>query len=99
MKIRLEGSGNLLYKFDSIEEVIALAKRLQPLGVSGGSLYAWENQYYLLMNDLEHTEIEKTASLLSEYGNTTIQSPYVLAEYGNLVIRDNTIEALCHYFR
>lgn len=98
MQVMVEGSESLLYEFASIEEVISLSKRLLSMNIRGGSLYAWNHCYYLFMNDLEQSELEKTTSILSEYGDASILSPYILFEYGNKIIESSTIETIHHYF-
>lgn len=99
MQVRVEGCEDLLYEFVNLEDIIGLAKRLDHLNISGGSLYALKNRYYLLVNKLESADNEKAASLLSEYGNASILSPYFLAEYGKLVIANTAVETLCHFFK
>lgn len=99
MQLIADGGDNLLYEFESIEEVIELSKRLLSIKITGGSLYAWKNRYYLFMNNLPLDQLEKTASILSEYGDASIVSPYILFEYGKKIIEKNTIETISHYFR
>ncbi|PAE43827.1 genetic competence negative regulator [Neobacillus sp. YX16] len=99
MQVRVEGCENLLYQFDSIEDIIDLSHRLTPLQVSGGSLFSYNNRYYLLINNLDPSLVEKIAAYLSEYGNPSIISTHVLAEYGNQIIKDNAVETILKYFK
>ncbi len=99
MQVQVEGSDFLLYQFDTIDEVIELSKRFISMRISGGSLYAFQKYYYLLMKNLEPADIEKAASVLSEYGNISIISPHVLDEYGKKVIEKNAVETLFYYFK
>jgi adapter protein MecA 1/2 len=98
MQVRVEDSEDLLYEFESIEDVIALSNRLMSMNITGGNLFSFKNRYYLFMNHLDSLSLEKTASILSEYGDASILSPYVLAEYGNKIIENNAVETMYHYF-
>ena len=40
-----------------------------------------------IINNIEVTNQEKTASILSEYGDVSIISPYILAEYGKQLLK------------
>jgi adapter protein MecA 1/2 len=98
MQVRVEGSEDLLYEFESIEDVISLSNRLMSMNITGGNLFSFNNRYYLFMNHLESLSLEKTASILSEYGDASILSPHVLGEYGNKIIENNAVETIHHYF-
>jgi adapter protein MecA 1/2 len=99
MQVTVEGCENLLFQFESIEDIIDLSHRLTSLQVSGGSLFSYNNRYYLLMNNLDPSLVEKIAAYLSEYGNPSILSTHVLAEYGNQIIKDNAVETILKYFK
>jgi adapter protein MecA 1/2 len=99
MQVRVEGCENLLYQFESIEDVISLSHRLFVLNVNGGSLYFYNNRYYLNMNIIDSTVVEKIAAFLSEYGNPSILSTHVLEEYGNRIIEDKAVETIRKYFK
>jgi adapter protein MecA 1/2 len=99
MQVRLEGSDDLLYQFDSFEDIISLSKRLSTMNITGGSLYSMNNHYYLLITKLDAFNNERTASILSEYGNPSIQSTYILAEYGKKIIENKAVETILHFFK
>ncbi|MEH7086180.1 genetic competence negative regulator [Neobacillus drentensis] len=99
MQVRVEGYEDLLYEFDEFEDIIGLAKRLSTVNIFGGSLYAWNNRYYLLMDNLEAEKKIKAACVLSEFGNASILSPYVLAEYGKRIINQKAVETILHFFK
>jgi adapter protein MecA 1/2 len=99
MQVRVEGCENLLYQFESIEDIIDLSQTLNLLKVSGGSLYSYNDHYYLLMNNIDSTIVEKIAAFLSEYGNPSILSTHVLAEYGNQIMKNNAVETIRKYFK
>ena len=99
MQVRVEGYEDLLYEFDEFEDIIGLAKRLSTVNIFGGSLYAWKNRYYLLMDNLEAEIKIKVACVLSEFGNASILSPYVLSEYGKRIIEQKAVETILHFFK
>ncbi|MFJ5757835.1 genetic competence negative regulator [Neobacillus sp. NPDC093182] len=99
MQVRVEGCENLLYQFESIEDIIALSHRLFGLNVNGGSLYSYNNRYYLNMNNIDTSIVEKIAAFLSEYGNPSILSTHVLEEYGNLIVENEAVEMIRKYFK
>ncbi|MBM7651466.1 genetic competence negative regulator [Neobacillus cucumis] len=99
MQVRVEGCEELIYEFDEFEDLIGLSKRLSILDIYGGTLYWFQNRYYLLMDNVEVSKKIKAACILSEFGNPSILSPYVLAEYGKPVMKHVAIETLLHYFR
>jgi adapter protein MecA 1/2 len=99
MQVRVEGCENMLYQFESIEDIIALCHRLFALNVNGGSLYFYNNRYYLNMNNIDTSVVEKIAAFLSEYGNPSILSTHVLEEYGKQIIEDKAVETIRKYFK
>lgn len=99
MQVRVEGYEDLLYEFNEFEDVIGLSKRLSTVNIFGGSLYTMNNRYYLLMNNLETENNVKAACVLSEFGNASILSPYVLAEYGKRIIENKAVETILQYFK
>lgn len=99
MQVRMEGNESLLYEFECFEDVIDLSKRLMALNITGGSLFSMNNCYYLLLDDLDAISLDRTASLLSEYGEASIMSPYYLMEYGKKIIEKNAVKTLLYFFK
>ncbi|MEH6907955.1 genetic competence negative regulator [Neobacillus drentensis] len=99
MQVRMEGFDDLLYEFTEFEDIIGLSKRLSNVKIFGGSLYAMHNRYYLLMENLEAENNIKAACVLSEFGNASILSPFVLAEYGKRIIETKAVETILRYFK
>lgn len=98
MQVRVEGFENLLYQFESIEDIISLSHRLFTLNITGGCLYSYNDRYYLNMNNIDTSVVEKIAAFLSEYGNPSILSTYILEEYGNKIIEEKAVETIKKYF-
>ncbi|WP_066257269.1 genetic competence negative regulator [Neobacillus drentensis] len=99
MQVRMEGFDDLLYEFAEFEDIIGLSKRLSNVNIFGGSLYAMHNRYYLLLGNLEIENNIKAACVLSEFGNASILSPFVLAEYGKRIIETKAVETILRYFK
>jgi len=99
MKVRVEGCEDLLYEFKEFEDLIGLAKRLSLVNIHGGSVYAMRNHYYLLMDTVETDKKELAACILSEFGNPSLLSPYILAEYGKPVMERLAVETILHFFK
>lgn len=98
MQVTVDGSEDILFKFENIEDVIQLAKRLMQSGITGGSLHFMEDHYYILMNGIAPEDADKTVSLMAEYGVPSILSVHRLVEYGNEIMEERTVETLVHYF-
>jgi adapter protein MecA 1/2 len=99
MQVRVEGCEDLLYEFEQFEDIIGLCKRLFSLNINGGTLYSLNNRYYFLLDTLDAANNEKAASLLSEFGNASILSSHVLAEYGKMIADHNAVETINRFFK
>ncbi|SEM85934.1 adapter protein MecA 1/2 [Mesobacillus persicus] len=97
MQVSMEDSEMILFEFENIEDVIQLAKRLAGAGIVGGSLYYFNEMYYLSMDGVQ-PDANKTVSLLAEYGNPSIFSIHRIIEYGNEIMKENAVELLVHHF-
>ncbi|MBT2682060.1 genetic competence negative regulator [Bacillus sp. ISL-37] len=98
MQVTVDGSEDILFEFENVEDVIQLAKRLLDSGIVGGSLHFMNDHYYLLMNGILPDETNKTVSLMAEYGVPSILSIHRLLEYGNEIMEERAVESLVHYF-
>jgi adapter protein MecA 1/2 len=99
MQVTVDGSDDILFEFNNIEDVIQLATRLSQAGIAGGSLHFMDDRYYLLMNGILPDDADKAVSLMAEYGSPSILSIHRLVEYGNQIIEENAVETLVHYFK
>ena len=97
MSVKIDGMDEILFEFLDLEDVIQLAIRLNSAGLGGGSLYSYENVYYLIMEGKEDAA-EGLIPLLAEYGFSSLLSIHRLQEYGKEVIKDKAIEELSKYF-
>ncbi|MCM3566762.1 genetic competence negative regulator [Neobacillus mesonae] len=99
MQVRACGFEKLLFEFDDFENLISVSKRLSTAALFGGSLFSMNGRYYLLMDQLETKKNEMAACILSEFGNASILSPHILAEYGKVIMKDKTVETIIKYFK
>ncbi|WP_251555255.1 adaptor protein MecA [Neobacillus muris] len=99
MQVMVGGYQDLLYEFEEFEDLIGLSKRLYPLNILGGSVYELNNIYYLLIDQMDPNQNEVAAALLSEFGNASIKSPYILKEYGKKIIENHAVETILKYFK
>ncbi|UOY93498.1 genetic competence negative regulator [Ectobacillus sp. JY-23] len=98
MQVTLDESDDILYEFACFEDIIALAQRLYPLGVTGGKLYSYENRFYLLLEEGSEIATESLIALLAEFGNSATITIYRLAEYGKELMFAKAIQQLYQYF-
>lgn len=99
MQVRVGGCENFLYEFECFEDIIGLSKRLSSVNINGGSLFSMNDRYYLLMNNIETSNIEKAAAFLSEYGVPSILSQHLLVEYGKQIIENNAVDTILLHFK
>ena len=97
MSVKIDGMDEILFEFLDLEDVIQLAIRLNSAGLGGGSLYSYENVYYLIMEG-KKGGAEGLIPLLAEYGTSSLFSIHRLQEYGKEVIKDEAIEKIFKYF-
>ena len=99
MQGTLDETDDILYQFRDFEDVLALARKLHDLGVRGGSLYLFENRYYLIFEDDAPVEdLETFVAILAEYGSPSTMTNHRLEEYGKLIMKDQAVAQLYQYF-
>lgn len=98
MQVTVEGSDDILFEFEQLENIIQMANRLSSLGIFGGSIYFFNEKYYLLMNSTDKDKINKLIALLGEYGNPSLASIYRIMEYGKEIVKDHAVETFVQYF-
>ncbi|RKD25678.1 adaptor protein [Ammoniphilus oxalaticus] len=101
MEVTLEESDDVIYYFQDFEYLIDACHRVREVLTEGGKIYGYNERYYLVLDelDLENQSLYNTViALLSEYGEASTVTKYVLAEYGKLVIGENAVEQLCEHF-
>ena len=99
MQVTMEGNVEILFEFEEFEHVIQLAKQLSFIGFLGGKLYARNNLYYLLIDNVCQDTQTQIAAIMAEYGNPSFISIHILNEYGKLVIDEYAVNKILTYFQ
>ncbi|MFC0214889.1 genetic competence negative regulator [Paenibacillus chartarius] len=101
MEVTLEQSDEIAYAFRDFEDLLCVAKIINPLLIDGGTLYSYKNRYILRLEpiDMEEQRYQTLIAVLSEYGEATSITDAVLDEYGNKIISDDAVKVLCRYFQ
>ncbi|HVI21763.1 MAG TPA: genetic competence negative regulator [Bacillus sp. (in: firmicutes)] len=99
MQVTMEGNVEILFEFEEFEHVIQLAKQLSFIGFLGGKLYAMNNLYYLLIDNVCQDTQTQIAAIMAEYGNPSFISIHILNEYGKLVIDEYAVNKILTYFQ
>ncbi|EST11703.1 genetic competence negative regulator [Sporolactobacillus laevolacticus] len=101
MQVTLDESQDVLYQFEQFDDVIALSKTLHDLNIKTGSLFLYENKYYIHFDEnhlSDELDLETLVAVLAEFGNTSTITIYRLEEYGKLLMKDNAISEIYRYF-
>ncbi|WP_088102242.1 genetic competence negative regulator [Halalkalibacter urbisdiaboli] len=100
MQVTLDETDDVFYAFKDFEDVIELSARLYPFGVVGGTLYSFEQAYYLRFEDydLEGIEEEAFIALLSEFGSPSTITTYRVEEYGKCLMELEAVYRIYHTF-
>ncbi|MET3289550.1 genetic competence negative regulator [Brevibacillus fluminis] len=101
MEVTLEESDLILYSFRDFEHMVEASHRINAMLTNGGSAYFYQGKYYLVLEevDLDEERYNKLIAILSEYGEATPTTVYVLEEYGKVVIADDAVKEICRRFR
>ncbi|SIS37082.1 genetic competence negative regulator [Salimicrobium flavidum] len=100
MKVTLDEHNELLYRFEDVEDVINVVAPLRNLGITGGTLYAFEDSYYLIFEDFELASLDKDniIAILSEYGGASTMTSVWLQEYGARIALREAVETFYSHF-
>ncbi|MFJ7825189.1 adaptor protein MecA [Psychrobacillus sp. NPDC096623] len=89
------------FVFESFDDVIGLAKKLDEADLQT-SLYFYEEKYYLhIVFDFDITEFESvlnTLSIVSEFANSSKTTIHMIEEYGKQIIADAVLDELNKHF-
>lgn len=101
MEVTLEESDLILYSFRDFEHMVEASHRINAMLTNGGAAYFYQGKYYLVLEevDLDDERYNKLIAILSEYGEATPTTVYVLEEYGKVVIADDAVKEICRRFR
>ena len=101
MQVTLSERKSLLYNFEDFEDIIQFAHTIERLKIDQGSIYLYENSYYLHLPEtlLENHIEENLIALLGEFATSTVVSPEQLTEYGQVIMEDNALLQVRNYFK
>ncbi|MGM0751289.1 MAG: adaptor protein MecA [Bacillota bacterium] len=94
---------DVLVYFDDFEDVLNLLKRINELSKVNNrlvqlSIYYYENNYYLLIENLLECDSIILEAICAEYGQYSNISKYILMEYGRAVLLKDSIDKILFYF-
>ncbi|ABV62700.1 MULTISPECIES: genetic competence negative regulator [Bacillus] len=98
MQVKLDESHHVLYQFASFEDVIQLSHSLNRIGLLGGTVYHYEGQYFLSLDDFEELSADTVISILAEFGSPTTLTIHRLKEYGKVIMQDDAVKTIQMYF-
>ncbi|MBM7701696.1 genetic competence negative regulator [Metabacillus iocasae] len=101
MQVTLDESTDVFFEFCTFEDVIQLANRLTPVYQVGGTLYSYENRFYLLIehDQLVGGQMSDLVALLAEYGHPSTITKYRVHEYGKLLVEQEAIIYIANTFK
>ncbi|RXT13875.1 genetic competence negative regulator [Ammoniphilus sp. CFH 90114] len=102
MEVTLEESEDIIFYFHDFEHLLEACHRTLSVLSEGGKVYSYNNRYYLVLDDIDMENQQLyhiIIALLSEYGEASTVTKYVLAEYGKTLVPENAIQVLCEHFK
>ncbi|MGF7088985.1 adapter protein MecA 1/2 [Kroppenstedtia sanguinis] len=99
LEVTLEESDQVVFQFADFEDLVQAADSLHRLIGSGGSVYAYRDHYYLVLDtEMETETLQKGIAVLSEYGEASTCTEHVLEEYGKTIWDGDAIGEIVRYF-
>jgi len=100
MKVTLDESEELIFCFESFENIIQLASYLSTAQVMGGQVYHMDHQYYMLIDEseLNNKSKEDIIAIMSEFAQPSIITSYRLKEYGKCIYEKDAIKQIKDVF-
>ncbi|MGP4060112.1 genetic competence negative regulator [Halobacillus sp. H74] len=100
MKVTLDESKEMMFSFADFEDVISAGIQLYQLDVIGGSVYYYDEDYYMLIRDEDilHLDQDQVIALLSEFACATAATSHRLIEYGKEIMDSHACETIYRHF-
>ncbi len=100
MKVTLDESKEMMFSFADFEDVIGAGIQLYQLDVIGGSVYYYDEDYYMLIRDEDilHLDQDQVIALLSEFACATAATSHRLIEYGKEIMDSHACETIYRHF-
>ncbi|KAA0562740.1 hypothetical protein F0342_16410 [Bacillus sp. CH30_1T] len=94
---------DVLVYFDDFEDVLDLLKRINELNKVNNrviqlSIYYYEKNYYLLIENLLEYDSLVMEAICAEYGQQSKTTKHILMEYGRAVLIKDSIDKILFYF-
>lgn len=101
MEVTLEETDWLVYRFADFEHLVTALHQVRNIGYDGGSVYAYQSGYYFYIpgDDVPEDVLQRVVAVLSEYGDASTVTPFVLAEYATAVVEQSAVLTLTNHFR
>lgn len=99
LQVYLEEQRQILYAFEDFEDVVQVCIVLKNNNfMSDGTLYFYDDVYYLHIFNLEAEKYEVVTSLMAEFGFVSTMSIFYLDEYGKCIIEKKAISDINYFF-
>lgn len=100
MKVTLDESKEMMFSFTEFEHVIRAGLQLYNLEVTGGRVYFYNEDYYMLLedDDISHLDQDQVIALLSEFASATAATSHRLIEYGKPIMEKEACRTIYKHF-
>lgn len=100
LQVTLDESHEIIFAFENFEHMIQVSFYLKANEIHGGSVYIFEDNYYLTFSEQEiaHCDQENIIAILSEFAKPSIVTSVRLEEYGKPIFTENAVQKIVHHF-
>lgn len=98
MQVKLDESFDVIYEYDSFEDIIQLSNCLYQLNVIEGMVIFYKERYYLLLSDDQPIDLDDIVAILAEYGSPSTLTVHRLKEYGKIIMEEKAIQEINTHF-
>ncbi|HLR40629.1 MAG TPA: genetic competence negative regulator [Virgibacillus sp.] len=101
MKVTLDESKELIFSFETFEDIIQVSSYLSAISIAGGQVYFMNERYYMLLDDddLQDQNKENIIAIMSEFSNPSIITSYRLKEYAKEIYASDAIKQIKNVFQ
>lgn len=98
MQVKLDQNCDIVYEFHEFEDIIQLTNALYSQGLKEGTVYSYQNRFFLILDEHQPIHVDTLVSIIAEYGNPSMISIHYLHEYGKCLLEDFAVEKLYSYY-
>ncbi|MFC3038951.1 genetic competence negative regulator [Virgibacillus xinjiangensis] len=100
MKVTLDESEELIFSFDTFEDIIQVSSYLASMSIEGGQVYFMDGLYYMLFSedDLYLQDKESVIAVMSEFSIPSIITSHRLKEYGKEIFKADAVSEIIRLF-